>query len=296
MNMRWWTYQKERFPIFQHGILVLAFSCSAVTYSSLATNTESQFTSYLVAFVTSFLFFLQLRIADEFKDAEEDAKYRPNRPVPRGLIKLKELGWVFVIAAIIQLILALLISPYQLVTLAIAWSYLALMSKEFFVRDWITAHPITYLWTHMLIMPLVDLYATSCHWIPAGEKPWLGLVLFLCASFFNGLVIELGRKLRQPQQEQEGVPTYSKLWGLKKASFIWLTCILLTGIFALLAAQLINALTLTAITLGTLFLVSTFLCFSPKWQQPKFFELTAAIWTLGLYLNLGILPALGINR
>jgi hypothetical protein len=27
----------------------------------------------------------------------------------------------------------------------------------FCVRDWLKARPITYLWTHMLIMPLVDL-------------------------------------------------------------------------------------------------------------------------------------------
>ena len=86
--MKWWTYQKERFPIIKHGILVLAFSGSAVTYSGLATGTNTQWVSFLVAFISCFLFFLQLRIADEFKDAEEDAKYRPYRAVPRGLITL----------------------------------------------------------------------------------------------------------------------------------------------------------------------------------------------------------------
>ena len=48
----------------------------------------------VVAFVTCFLFFLQLRIADEFKDFEEDTRYRPYRPVPRGLVTLRELGWI----------------------------------------------------------------------------------------------------------------------------------------------------------------------------------------------------------
>jgi len=204
--MKWWTYQKERFPVFKHGLLVLAFSGSAVTYSSLATESEAKLTSFIVAFITCFLFFLQLRIADEFKDAEEDAKYRAYRPVPRGLIKLKELGWLFAAACLIQFALALFISPYLFITLAIAWLYLALMSKEFFVREWITAHPITYLWTHMLIMPLVDLYATSCQWIPAGEKPWVELLFFLMASFFNGLVIEnsacqkMKKRVCQPTQ------------------------------------------------------------------------------------------------
>ena len=43
---------------------------------------------------TSPVFFLQLRIADEFKDFAEDSRFRPYRPVPRGLVTLTELGWV----------------------------------------------------------------------------------------------------------------------------------------------------------------------------------------------------------
>lgn len=31
-----------------------------------------------------------VRIVDEFKDYEEDCEYRPYRPVPRGLITLKD--------------------------------------------------------------------------------------------------------------------------------------------------------------------------------------------------------------
>ena len=81
--MRWWIYQKERFPIFQHGPLVAAFSSCAVAYSALLTGSSPVWQSFAVAFITCLIFFLQLRIADEFKDAEEDATYRPYRAVPR---------------------------------------------------------------------------------------------------------------------------------------------------------------------------------------------------------------------
>lgn len=290
--MKWWTYQKERFPVFKHGLLVLAFSGSAVTYSSLATQTVAQLTSFLVAFISCFLFFLQLRIADEFKDSEEDAQYRPYRAVPRGLVSLRELGWVFVGAGVVQFLLALLISPYLLITLAVAWGYLALMSREFFVREWITARPITYLWTHMLIMPLVDLYATSCQWIPAGEKPWVSLIFFLLASFFNGLVIEIGRKLRRAENEQEGVPTYSKLWGLKKAVWVWFGALFLTAVFGVLAAYQIQAHLLTLLCLAVLLVVALIICGKASRHREKSFELFSAIWTLALYLNLGIIPIL----
>ena len=169
---RAWIYQRERFPIAGHGPLILCFSLSALSFSAvLHDDTQSFLASSpwlpaIVSFTTCFLFFLQLRIADEFKDFEEDSLYRPYRPVPRGLVTLRALGFVFVAAALIQLVLALLLEPRLLIMLAIAWIYLALMTREFFVRKWLVSHPITYLWTHMLIMPLVDLYATACHWRP----------------------------------------------------------------------------------------------------------------------------------
>jgi len=158
--MRWWTYQKERFPIFQHGILVIAFSSSAVAYSAMLGGANDggivpAWSAFIVAFITVLIFFLQLRIADEFKDAEEDAKYRPYRAVPRGLVSLRELGYVFVGGMLIQLGLTLWLEPKLLILLLVTWGYLALMSVEFFARDWLKERHITYLWTHMLRLNLL---------------------------------------------------------------------------------------------------------------------------------------------
>src|SRR2546430_12635765 len=81
---------------------------SAVSYSALLRGRSAvEPAAALTAFVTAFLFFLQLRIADEFKDFEEDSRYRPYRPVPRGLVGLRELAWVGVGTAVVQLRLAL---------------------------------------------------------------------------------------------------------------------------------------------------------------------------------------------
>ena len=110
---RWWCYQRERFPVFAHTPLVAAFSFSAISYSSLLRGEQRwpDPKAALVAFVTALLFFLQLRIADEFKDFEEDARYRPYRPVPRGLVKLRELGFIGLLSALTQLLLALWLQP-----------------------------------------------------------------------------------------------------------------------------------------------------------------------------------------
>src|SRR5690606_961135 len=69
---RWWIYQRERFPLLAHGPLIAAFSACAVSYSSLLRNSPTpEAPMFLTAFVVCLLMFLQLRIADEFKDAED---------------------------------------------------------------------------------------------------------------------------------------------------------------------------------------------------------------------------------
>lgn len=289
--MRWWTYQKERFPLLKHGLLVIAFSTSAIAFSALLCDVTPDWRAFLTAFITVFLFFLQLRIADEFKDAEEDAQYRPYRAVPRGLIKLSELRIVFISAALVQLLLTLWLDPRLIILLLVTWAYLALMSVEFFAREWLKSRHITYLWSHMLIMPLVDLFATSCLWLPHDAAPSkAGLLFFLIASFFNGIVIEIGRKLRQPNKEQEGVPTYSKLWGLQKASFYWAVCLTITATFGIIASTYIGFLIPTLCLLSPVLGWAWYTVSNYQNTNNSRFELIAGIWTLILYLSLGIIP------
>lgn len=294
---RWWTYQRERFPLAAHGPLIAAFSFCAVSYSAHLRTGEAvvpPWTSLLVAFLSCLLFFLQLRIADEFKDFEEDSRYRPYRAVPRGLVTLRSLGVIFVLSAVTQLIVALLLRPAMALLLLIPWVYLAAMSHEFWVREWLKARPITYLWTHMLIMPLVDFYATGCDWLAGGHAAPTGLLWFLLASFFNGVVIEIGRKLRAPQDEEEGVPTYTRLWGTTRAPLVWLAVMLTTGLCAWKAAALIGFSTPVSLLLGGLWLVSFVISLRfvkrPEASKGSRFELLSAIWTLALYLGLGALP------
>lgn len=289
---RWWDYQKERFPVLAHGPLIAAFSACAVSFSALLLDAPvPPWTSYAVAFVVCLLMFLQLRIADEFKDKEEDARWRPYRPVPTGRIRLSELRIVFIAAAVVQLGLALWLDVRLSWVLGIAWLYLALMSVEFFARDWLKARPITYLWTHMGIMPLVDFFATSCEWMPARGTPPSGLGWFLAASFCNGIVIELGRKLRQPADEEEGVETYSRLWGMKGGSGAWFAALLGTTLCAVMAARAISFEIPVALALGIALVIAAWLILGyRRGLSGKKIELFAGVWTLVLYLALGAVP------
>ncbi len=290
---RWWIYQKERFPVFAHGPLIFAFSACAVSFSSLLRGAPAPgWQMVLTAFGVCLLMFLQLRIADEFKDAGEDARWRPYRPVPRGLVTLGELRVLFIIAALVQTGLVLALDFRLLWVLGIAWTYLALMSVEFFCRDWLKKRPVVYLVSHMGIMPLVDFFGTACEWLPRGSSAPAGLGWFLAASFFNGIVIEIGRKLRQPAAEEEGVETYSRLWGKPGGAGVWVGALSATLFCAVLAASAIQFMLPVLSTLAVVLLLA--LSILPGYLRGslsgKKIEIVSAVWTLALYLMLGLVP------
>lgn len=297
MLSRWIVYQRERFPLAAHAPLVAAFSASAVCFSSLVRGHVAAPSAavLIVAFVTSLLFFLQLRIADEFKDHEDDVRFRPYRPVPRGLVSLRELAWVGAAAGVIQLALALWLKPSLAWLLVVVWVYLALMTREFFVPRWLKAHPVLYMASHLLIVPLVDLYATACEWRVAGlSDPPAGLSWFLVVSYMNGLVIEIGRKTRAAADEERGVETYSALWGRQGAVCGWLLAVLLTGIAAWQASGRIGTNVPTVVMLGVIAagcgLVARRFIQTARPGSGKWIETMAGVWTLFMYIGLGAAP------
>lgn len=294
---RWWTYQKERFPLLAHGPLIAAFSASAVSYSALLRgDAHPHPVSFAVAFGGSLGSFLLLRIADEFKDAEEDARFRPYRPVPRGLVTLRELRAVGVGVALVQLALASAVGWPLVGLLGVTWIYFALMSHEFFARAWLKARPVVYLFSHMAIMPLIDWFATGCDWVRAGQGMPAGLAWFLAASFCNGIVIELGRKIRSPEQEERGVETYTALWGRPVAVLGWLAALAATLGCALAAASRIHVLVPVAGVLGCMWGAAALLGIAflrtRSSRLAKGVEACSGVWTLALYLSLGVLPLL----
>ncbi len=163
-----WEYQAERFPVFKHGALIVAFGASAVCLSALLRGGAPNPWAIAVAVLVLFGIFFQLRVADEHKDNEDDTKFRPERPVPRGLVTLAELRGVAIGVGVAQVALTAWLDWRLLGLLLLVWGWLAVMTKEFFVPDWLKKRPLIYMISHMAIMPLIDLYATACDWLPAG--------------------------------------------------------------------------------------------------------------------------------
>jgi 4-hydroxybenzoate polyprenyltransferase len=147
-----------------------------------------------------------------------------------------------------------------------------------------------------VILPLIDFYATACDWMPTSGRPPNGLWWFVIVSFLNGFIIEIGRKIRAPHEEEAGVETYSALWGRTAAVRCWLLAMLLTGLAAFEAARRIDFLIPVAVVLAALwgmaFLTGrTFLRTDQRSGKP--IEMLSGVWTLCLYLVLGVVPMLG---
>ena len=235
-------YLNERFPAGKNSFFVLMFTLSAYVYTGLLYNMKifemtgrdpdripMPLHKVIPLFTIILMFFFQLRLTDEFKDYEEDLKYRPYRPVQRGIITLKALGNIGIVTIIVQIISAFLINPKILIYMSFVWIYMFLMAKEFFIKEWLTKRIVIYALSHVVIMIFINLviikaagFIMTAHKMPdlSVFEIYRGVIPFLMLGYLNGMVLEIGRKTRKSDEEEDGVETYSKLWGRKKAVYI----------------------------------------------------------------------------
>lgn len=185
-------------------------------------------------FIVTFLQFLMVRIVDEFKDYEEDCKYRPYRPVPRGLIKLKELKILFIICIILQLILTITCSQNGILYLIILWVFFALMSKGFFIKKILDKHLLLEVTLDELILPIMILYLANfipqiyLNYNSSADLTIANSIIFvdpnvwkiLVMAYIISWIVEVARKIRCKEDEEEGVKTYTAILGIGKAMIL----------------------------------------------------------------------------
>lgn len=293
---RLWVYQAERFPLAKTVPLLAVFSAASINVSAILAGRELPvISSYLIGFGLVFILFFQMRVCDEIKDIEDDRAYRPERPIPRGLVSLRQIVMLGLATVPIGVALALLRGHGLIWLLLLVWAWLAAMTFEFGVPSWLKKRPVIYLLSHMAIMPLIDLLLTGVEWVTAsGPHPTLWL--FLALSFVNGCVLELGRKLWAPENERHGVETYSKLWGPAQASAVWLAFVgiglaLLIGVgWATDALLPISALGLGGASL-CLWAGATYGA-TPTPAAEKRVDMMAGLWVFLCYGSAGFVPLL----
>ena len=191
--------------------------------------------------------------------------------------------------------------PELLVPIAATLVFMGLMAKEFGVGQWLKRHPLLYMTSHMIVMPLIDLYNTALDWLLAGVSAPNGIEIFLVVSFFNGMVIEIGRKIRAEEAEERGVDTYSALFGEARAAGLWTIAVVATFAAAVLAALQLQygllSLSLLAVLLPASLIPAWIFAGRPTVAGGKRIETMSGVWTIGMYLILGTTPiVLGYAR
>jgi len=316
-------YLNERFPLGKNSIFVLIFTLSGYIYTGLLYNSKiiNQIFSKEIKvpmpwhkiaalFIIIFMFFLQLRITDEFKDYEEDLKYRAYRPVQRGIVTLKALGKIGIATVIIQIILAYVIDFKIIYFMIIVWFYMFLMAKEFFIKEWLTKRILIYALSHVVIMIFITLVIVNAtQYIVLGEAEniikfgalqWyrhnidIALIPLFTLNYLNGIVLEIGRKMRRADEEEHGVQTYSKLWGKKKAAVILSLLFAVEYFLVILGLSytyekyfLFSGLVLLIILIISIYFMIKFL---KKDLSGKIVESVSGLWIVFSSMGLGLLP------
>jgi len=294
---RAWTYLQERFPLPAHGPLVLAFAGGVACASAALRGADGPgWGAVVVAFIVSLGAFFQLRVADEWKDREADRQFRPERPVPRGLVTQRELTTAALAVAVVQAVAAAWLDVRLLVPLGILWAYGALMTVEFGIGGWLRQRPVATLLTHGLIVPAIDWFSVSADVLGNGSTYPDGIGWLVGVSFFGGSVVEIGRKIWATADERVGVETYSAAWGRRRALVVWAGAVLASlgcglavllhvpGTGLLAAGLIVVALAVTGLGVGALW--------ADRPGRGRVVETAAGLWTLGLYTTLGPLALL----
>ena len=329
-------YLNERFPLGKNSFFVLIFTLSGYIYTGLLYNSKiitpilskevnrvsllwdkeidkvpMIWYELLPLFIIIFMFFFQLRITDEFKDYEEDLKYRPYRPVQRGIISLKALGKIGIATVIVQIILAHVINPKLIYFMLLVWIYMFLMTKEFFIKNWLTERILIYALSHVVIMIFITLvivkgtgYILESHFLETlylllekyEKNIFIGLTPLFTLNYLNGIVLEIGRKTRRADEEEYGVQTYSKLWGKKKAAVILSLLFAVEYFLVILGLSytyekyfLFSGLVLLIILIISIYFMIKFL---KKDLSGKIVETVSGLWIIFSSMCMGLLPYL----
>ena len=289
------AYLRERFPLFGHVLLIVSYYSSNQFLAKALVNpgVPMQYTprSALGA-LTLLFFFFHLRVFDEHKDFEEDSRFHPHRVLQRGVITLADLRRLAALAIMGEVLFAFAAWPQASAAWVIAFVFSVLMLKEFFIKDWLKRHFLVYATSHMLLMPLLSLmifsFATRGFPWEAPGQFWI----YAFVGFFVTFNVEVSRKIRAPQDEIEGLDSYSKIFGTYGAAWIVLALRLIDTTLVSIVGYSIGVSLWFYVAIAVLFLVTlvTFVRFrmNTTTASAKALERNAGIYLIAFDLILAI--------
>jgi hypothetical protein len=230
----------ERFPVvlgfvttFVGTISLYLVWCAITPGAALVLNK-----SLYLAIFSFFTLTLILRLCDEIKDKEVDAKLFPERCLPKGLVLYEDIHKLLLIIGWIWVPINYILGAAPIIfTILIFYTYL--FYKYFFLPNIISNNLILALVTHNPLMFVGSFYILALFSVEQGLDVYSTENFFLALAFWMpSMGWETARKIRAPQDETEYV-TYSKIMGPVGATILPLGAFLTQLIaFSFVADQL----------------------------------------------------------
>ena len=222
LSARVFAWMDERFPLKNALLFFILYLATAAVARSSFDGVITISLMDVVSCVMTWSLFLVVRIFDEHKDYALDVINHPQRVLQSGLITLKHLKVLGVVAVIAQLLFSVYSDGFSFggatISYLIMFAYLCLMGAEFFCGEWLEKRLTLYAFSHMLIMPLIvywlaNLAATN---VVLNES----LVVMMLLAFISGFCFEITRKTKGIEEERDTVDSYSRIFGTKGSAYM----------------------------------------------------------------------------
>ncbi len=159
---RWWIYIKERFPLTTHILIASGISCSGFVVN----RGYIQLDAFLLSLIGLLLIFGYSRLKDDFDDAEKDKIAFPERPIPRGLLRIRDVRqvlnvyWFILVSYFLVIWMSLNLTAAVVYLLCVI--FLWLKDKEFYSKELLTKWPIFRTTIQQEIVILLVFFAVAC--------------------------------------------------------------------------------------------------------------------------------------
>ena len=218
MIKRWIIYFDEMVHPGSRLLLSLFLHLALWAFAHFQFEVSFDWGKLTVGTLTLWMLLVYYRVCDEFKDADTDEAYFPERPVPSGRVKLKDLEILqYCLHALMFLLNAIYFENY--IFFLSAWMFDFLMGRWFFVPRLISKNRLMAFITHSPIGWFCAFYLLGLY-LPFTDVLSTQSLLYITYLNFPALTWEIARKMRSPDKEQQGYQTYSSLLGLKGSSLI----------------------------------------------------------------------------
>jgi 4-hydroxybenzoate polyprenyltransferase len=168
------------------------------------------------------------------------------------------------------------------------------MFFEFFVREWLAKRIVPYAITHtavasLFVVALAMRFTERAH-IGLGTQVWVVAAL----AFVSFLGIDILRKIWAPENEIDGVDSYSKLWGLRRAGLAGCAVLVAAAALAIVAGRGLGGGVgwIAVVAAVTAWGCAEVLRFTrkPDPKKEKMMQVVAGVHLLVLFIGLAIVP------